>query len=446
LRVALGLGDQELEQRLRPALDAADDLLIVAQCLAADQLLQLIETQAVDALVVAWSLHRLTDAVVDQLERPALRVVLLVPDPDDQRWKHRHGPVLPLNADAAAVREAVLSGRPILRNASATSRSQTPAEAVPLKPADAPGASVGGVIAIAGGMGSPGRTTVAINIAAALGAAEPTVLVEADLSAPAIVAYLDGDPSRNLCTLAHTVSEDPRLWGPGLADELQPLGPHPGLAAVLCGPPKREMRTMIAPALVERLIDELVQRYRWVIVDVGPDLLGTDAAAACHRVALARAHHVVLVTACDLVALWHARTALEQLERLLGIERRAVSLVLNRHDDRFHHSRNEVEWHLGAPVVAVVPSDDVAVQRAISEQRPLVLDPTSRAGRAVLCLAEGMHEGKLQLPAMPPDMSRRRPWWRRFMAGAHSSAIGRRHLDELPQPVALSAGRRSGAS
>ena len=45
-----------------PALEARDDLVIVAQCLAADQLLQLVTARQVDALVVAWTLHRLTDA------------------------------------------------------------------------------------------------------------------------------------------------------------------------------------------------------------------------------------------------------------------------------------------------------------------------------------------------------------------------------------------------
>src|SRR5262249_11741838 len=78
LRLALGLGDQELEQRFRPSLEAFDDLHIVAQCLAADQLLQLVTAREVDALVVAWSLHRLTDAILDELDRPGVTVVLLV--------------------------------------------------------------------------------------------------------------------------------------------------------------------------------------------------------------------------------------------------------------------------------------------------------------------------------------------------------------------------------
>jgi Mrp family chromosome partitioning ATPase len=443
LRVALGLGDQELEQRVRPALDAADDLVVVAQCLAADQVLQLVQSQQVDAVVVAWTLHRLTPGLLDQLERPGITLLVLVPDPDDTRWRRRNGPVLGVDADAARIREALLSARPGLRPASRPRPAPEP-EPVVLKPADGPDQPVGGVIAVTGGVGSPGRTTVAIGLAAALGAATPTVLVEADLCAPSIAAYLDRDPSRNVCTLAHAVREDARLWGPALADELQPLGPHSATAVVLCGPPKREMRGSVAPAMIERLIDELARRYRWVILDVGPELLGIDVAAADHRAALSRAQHVLLVCAADLVGLWHARTALDQLERLVGIERRRVNLILNRHDLRFHHTRQEVEWHLGAPVVSVVPFDHAAAQRAIAEQRPLALDSSSRAARALVSLAERLNEGKLRVPS-PPDGRSRSAWWRRVFGRQRPQSADRSGLEPERAQLGVLSQRRSRA-
>src|ERR1051326_6835105 len=92
LRLALGLGDQELEQRLRPAFDEADDVVVVAQCRSAEQLLQVVEAEQVDVIVVAWSLHRLTDALLDQLDRPALTLVVLAADTREERWRQRSGP------------------------------------------------------------------------------------------------------------------------------------------------------------------------------------------------------------------------------------------------------------------------------------------------------------------------------------------------------------------
>ena len=111
LRLALGLGDQELEQRLRPAFDAADDVVVGAQCLAADQLVEAVESRQVDAVVVAWSLHRLSDAVLEHLDRSGLPIVLLVPDPHDQRWRGRRGPVMAVGSDAASICQALVALR-----------------------------------------------------------------------------------------------------------------------------------------------------------------------------------------------------------------------------------------------------------------------------------------------------------------------------------------------
>jgi Flp pilus assembly CpaE family ATPase len=438
LRVALGLGDQELEQRLRPGLESAEDLAIVAQCLSADHVLDLVHTEQVDAVVVAWTLHRLTDSVLQQLERPGVTLVLLVPDSLEPRWASRTGPVLALDSEAEAVYQSVVSARPGARKLSRPAPAPQP---IALKPVDRAEPPRGRVVAVAGGAGSPGRTTLAINLATALGAAVPTVLVDLDLCAPAVAAYVDADPSRNICTLAHAVGEDPHTWAASLAEELQPLGPGSTHAMVLCGPPKREMRGTVSASLVERLLAELAQRFEWVIVDVGPEWLGVDSIASCHRTALATAEHLLLVTAANVVGLWHARTALDHLQRLLEIDSPNVNLVLNRYDSRFHHARQEVEWHLGALAAAVVPFDRQAFEKAILDQRPVVLDSSSRAARALVQLAEGMYDGKLHLPS--PSLWRTRPpWWRRmFRRGAAPTITRPLVRSERPQPAAVAGAR-----
>src|SRR5216684_2984007 len=444
LRLALGLGDQELEQRLRPAFDAADDMVVVAQCLAADQLVQAAESRQVDAVVVAWSLHRLTDAVLDKLDRSGLPVVLLVPDPHDQRWRGRRGPVMAVGSDDATIRQAlgaIRRGESFLN----LSRPRPIPQPVILKDVDRPASPPSGVIAVAGGAGSPGRTTLAINLAAALGTAAPTVLLEADLCAPTVAAFLDRDPSRNLCTLAHAVREDTHAWASALADELQPLSSQSPLAVVLCGLPKREMRTSISPAFLERVVTEMARQYRYVVIDVGPDWMGTDVAAANHCAILASASQVLLVSASDLVGLWHARTALDQLERQLGIERQNVQLVLNRYDARFHHGRSEVAWHLGAPVVAVIPFDHAAAQRAIAQQRPLVIAANSRASRAMLSLAEGVHTARLRLPVEPTVNAGSDSWWRRLLPGGLAGSVRRTSSTPGQLSVAVARGRRGQA-
>jgi hypothetical protein len=177
-------------------------------------------------------------------------------------------------------------------------------------------------------------------------------------------------------------------------------------------------------------------------VDVGPEWLGVDAVATAHRAALARAEHVMLVSSPDLVGLWHARTALEQLQRLLGVASTQVNLILNRHDPAFHHTRQEVEWHLGAPAAAVIPLDHRSMQRAIADQRPVVFDSSSRAGRALLRLAEGMHAGKLHLP-MQVSRYERGPWWRRLFGRQPTPLVSRSLARVEQRRVTAVAGSRS---
>jgi MinD-like ATPase involved in chromosome partitioning or flagellar assembly len=368
-------------------------------------------------------------------------VVLLVPDPADERWRTRKATILALDTAADAIRQALLSTR---RGERGPRRPRSSPEPVRLKPADTAESRRAGVIAVAGGAGSPGRTTVAINLAAALGSAGPTVLVEADVSAPAVAAFLDRDPSRNICTLAHAIREAPHAWDAALADELQPLSRVSPAAVVLCGPPKREMRASIAPAFVERLVAELASRYTYVVLDVGSELLGMEHAAANHRAALGRAHQLLLVTGSDLVGLWHARTALDQLERHVGVDRQTLNLVLNCHDARFHHPSAEVEWHLGARVAAVIPFDHAGAQRAMTEQRPLIAEPATRAARSLLKLAEQVHAAKLRLPT-PAAGAPRASWWQRVLQHQRHGSVARTTLEPERWRVASPPERRSRA-
>jgi Flp pilus assembly CpaE family ATPase len=251
---------------------------------------------------------------------------------------------------------------------------------------------------------------VAINLAAALGAVTPTVLVDLDCTSPCVAAYLNLDPSLNVCTLAHAIRDDPRAVGYAVSQELQVLHSRVPSAQVVCGLPKRELRPSVTPQVLEKLIAELRRRFRYIVLDIGSELLGMDAPAEVHRAALACADDVILVTAADLVSLWHGRIALAQFARNLGIERDRVSMIINRHDPRYHHSAAEIEWHLGAMKAALVPHDYAGVQRAMMEQRPAVLYPNSKAGRALLHIAEAIHGDKLSRPLADSEPRQRRRW------------------------------------
>ncbi len=419
-RLAAGLGDPEREQLLLSALGSTGDMVIAERCLSADQLVASAQRGSVDAVLVAYDLHRLTGGRLDELAQSRLPLVVLTPDPNDQQWESFPGALLPLDAEVDVVRQAILA---VIRGDRPRPTPHLPELETPAikasEAADEPQAL--SVITLASGYGSPGRTTVAVSLAAALGAVAPTVLVDADLAGPSIAPWLDADPTRNISMLAHAEPETPRDWDRAIAQEVQPLHPRSPHGVVLCGVPKPEMRSLVSIRFFERLVAELRQRYRYLILDTGADLLGPEV--ALHRAALAQAQQILLVASPDLIGLWHTRTALGLLQNQFALGTERIALLINRHDHRYHHSRVEIEWALGLPTAAIVPYDHGSLQRALAAQRPLILESRSRAGRALVDLAELVHGGSIVLPAAGKAERRGR---RKHLPKPHSGPWARR--------------------
>jgi hypothetical protein len=332
LRVAVALGDAGRELALLVALGEAGDMVVAERCLSAEQLLTCARAGRVDVLLVALDLHRLSASVLEELGRTGRPMVLL--GAADAEGAHHAAAVLPSAADMADVRGALLA-------AARGERVWRPAPTTEEQP-EAPLVTVReetlalSVLALASGHGSPGRTTVALNLAAALGAVSPTVLVDADLGGPSLAAHLDLDPTRNLymakygaslvlatqslarldaldrehqralrATLFanldglfafHTSAEDARYLVPELGDgvdveDLVSLGEHRCYARLSVG---RERLPVFSveldppppddPDRRDRLIAESTQRYGRDRLAAEDDLRAAlDRIARCHR-------------------------------------------------------------------------------------------------------------------------------------------------------------------
>lgn len=430
LRIAVGLGAAEREQALLPALTASGDIVVTARCLAAEQLLDVARGGQIDVVLAAHDLHRLSPTMLAELVRTKMPLVLLVPEPNDEPWASLPGAMLPLDAGAGAVSEALSGlargGPPAdherkRARADANGQSGGPERRAAFVGTPVEGTTVPtdehAIITVGGGPGSPGRTTVALNLAVALGAKEPTVLLDADLAHPSISAWLDLDVTRNLSMLAHSEPATSGEWDRALGQEIQPLDQSSPFGVVLCGVPKPEMRSGISGQFFERLLTELNRRYRYVIVDIGVEVTGTEG--AMHRTGLARAQRVLLVTSADLLGLHGARTALGLWQTYAGLRPEQLALVINKHDPRYHHSRAEIEWSLRMPAAAVVPYDHRSLQRALAAQRPVLLKHSSRAAGALLDLATRLHGGKIALsPAPAPPRRNRWLSWLPLPAGS----------------------------
>jgi MinD-like ATPase involved in chromosome partitioning or flagellar assembly len=405
IRVLLGVGNPERERRLRDAL-SGDGMAIADRCLDAVSLVERASAMDLDVALASSDLHRLTGASLAAIREARLPLVLLVEPTDIERYAG-----LAHLVPAAAANEEVCGA---LREARARGPAYPTATSAEVAQHDSDGGEgdddgrEGQVIAVVSGKGAPGKTTVAIGLAAALAhGGRRVVLVDADLRGGNVGPYLDLDPRQGLVGLAfggNGASESERI-----EDELQE---GPGFA-VLAGIERAEMSASVSAELLTATATALRSRFDSVVVDAG------QAIAGAHRPptdSLLRLSDRVLVVTCgDLVSLWNARAAVRHVREGAGLASNAMAVVLNRKEGRGRYGEAEAERALGVPVVAAVPEDRRAARRAIEAQLPI----TTVGGRPapeLRCLADHLTAE----PAATAARARRRRW--RLPLGAKKAA------------------------
>ena len=404
----IALGDTRLEEALLGPLEELEEftseVFMHAHDVRArlDRLADEPDVAAFDAVLLSGDLPGFQGDLLATLARHDLtaRTVLLAWAPEaraERELSQEVGAVLAPDASIAAVRYALLA---VSRRG--RGRPQPPAAGEEAAPpaAESDTGHPFSTLAIVSGAGSPGRSTLAVGLAAALGARAPTILVDGDLAGPSAAALVGVDPRRNIFQVAYMQPETPQEWDAELARNVQRLDPRSPFGWVLCGMITRRMSAGVAPDFYARLLAELRARYRHVVIDLGADLTGTDA--TLHRVALDEADQVILVAGPDPEGLSRAQVALFELEGpRLRVPPERITVVVNRHDRRRHHRRAEIEYALGLPLAALIPNDYAGVERARGWQRPVVVYRGSRAGRAIMQLARRVAGGRIRLAPEP---------------------------------------------
>lgn len=279
------------------------------------------------------------------------------------------------------------------------------------------------VVVVWGPYGSPGRTTVAVNLAAELATALcPVLLIDADTYGASVaqaLAVLDEAPG---------VAAAARMADQGTldAEALRRLAPEvrPGLR-VLTGLPRADRWPELRDAAVADLLDVARQIARWVVVDVAPMIeqdeeLSFDTGAPRRNGAaltsLEAADRVLVVGSGDPVGLQRLVRALDQLaERTVARCEVVVSRVragpVGPEPER--RIREALHRFAGTRVVHLVPEDRESLDAAILHGRVLAeVRPSSSARAALRRLAEEL-SGR-----SPQARSRRAAWWRRADAPA----------------------------
>lgn len=410
-----------------------DDLgvTVVRRCVDLADLLATAAAGTARAVLLSADLRRLDREALSRLTLAGVAVVGLVPpgDEDAERRLRQLGVPAVLAADSgpasisAAVVQAVRAGT--AANGDLAHQYGDPGAALPVlpdppHPADAepgdlpPGGGL--VVAIWGPTGAPGRTTVAVGVAAELARlGTSTLLVDADVYGGVIaqaVGLLDEAPG---IAAAARQANAGSLDLPGLARLAAVLAPS---LRVLTGISRADRWVELRPAAVQTVLRLARGLAAVTVVDCGFSLeqdeeLAFDTAAPRRNGAtlavLSDADTVLAIGAADPVSLQRLVRGLGQLaETLPAVEPQVVVNQLRRGvmtGDPEAGIRAVLQRYAGVSAVHFVPYDRAGLDAALSGGRLLTeAVPGSPARLALARLAAGL----VGAPTRPRRRGRRR--------------------------------------
>ena len=360
-------------------------IVVLKRCVDVDDLLASASAGQADVAVLGIDSHGLDQAAVDLLRKHSVRPVAVVPDG--------------AGLDAARLRATRIGIRSTVSEAELVTlpdavqaddaTAETAAGDEARDEAEAPPGPGGRALVVWGPAGAPGRTTLAVALAAELAQRGcRTTLVDADPYGGAVAQQLGilDEVSGVLAAARATAGGAlPERFG----SVQRTVGPHLG---VVTGLPRPDRWVEVRSGVVEHLV-EVGRDHGHVIVDTGFSLEQDPASDFGSRPgrnqmtlgALEVADEVVVVGSADPVGLSRLARGLVELRDLTGGA--PVRVVVNRMRPTLGWSEKDiagmVEGFTRLTGLHFLPDDRAAVDRALVAGRTVVESGDSALGRAV---------------------------------------------------------------
>lgn len=395
------------EGRALALMSADPGIVVLKRCVDVDDLVATASTGQAEVAVVGAETPGLDRAVVDTLAEHGVRLVAVAHDVDGARPRAaRIGLESLIAADRleqlpAAVRQptAATATAPTAA-ASAATVAADEREVIPDRAGVPPS---GRVVAVWGPTGGPGRTTLAVALAAELSRRGlSTVLVDADPYGGAVAQHLGIlDEVSGLLAAARLASAG--ALAARYAEVLRRLSDR---FHVVTGLPRPDRWREVRPGTLEELVGA-IRATAQVVLDTGfslePDPYADPGVRAERNgltlEAIGLADEVLVVGSADPVGLARLARAIRDLGDHLdqtapGLRRPTVRVVVNRMRPGLGWRESDVTSMLAgfgsSAGVDFLPDDQPAVDRALVAGRSLVESGEGALTRAVASLLEAM--------------------------------------------------------
>jgi pilus assembly protein CpaE len=238
----------------------------------------------------------------------------------------------------------------------------------------------GRIVTVFAAKGGVGRTTLAVNLAAAAATLDQkVVLVDGSLQFGDVGMMLNLDPkNKSIADVARAVAN-------GEPDPLEgSLVSHAAGFDILMAPPSPEMAELVTAEQVEKIAGALRRTHDLVIIDAWPWLHDTTLAF------LDQADVILVMLTLEITSIKNCRQFLAVVEQL-GYAGDKVQLLLNRSDASYGIRQQDVERSIGRRIEHTVVSDGRAVVTALNRGNPFVLAaPQSKVSQDVLRMARAL--------------------------------------------------------
>jgi pilus assembly protein CpaE len=223
--------------------------------------------------------------------------------------------------------------------------------------------SGGDVIAIYGPKGGIGRTSVAVNLAAAMMVDDARVLViDASLPFGGLSVFFNEQSRTTLADLAPRVAElDPEVVA-GIVIQ------HDSGIHLLAAPKDPDLQAEITDQNLAELLRYLRGLYDYILVDTAAALSDTTLAV------LDESDWILLLINQEIPALNNAKRFLD-LSALIGLSGEKIFLVLNQYRSQINISPERIAENFRKEVLAVLPYEYATAVPAVNQGLPFNLEP-----------------------------------------------------------------------